>query len=224
MNRKDLSQKLFELAACAEAREWARDAKGTTAQMYANCRRGDWLLWLAAKAGVDRKVVTLAACAVARTALKHVPEGELRPLQAIEAAEAWARGEPGATLEKVQEAANSASNAYYAAYAAAHATAAAASNAAFAAIAASDAAYCASNAYYAANASYYAASYASNTASNASNAAIAAIAASDAAEASYKGAKSRSLAQSAKIVRKFITWKMMVQVMKSELDNLKRKV
>jgi hypothetical protein len=157
LTRKDLSQKLIELDACAEAREWARTAKGTTAQLYARCKRGDWLLWLAATAGVDRRVVTLAACAVARSTLKHVPAGELRPLRAIEAAEAWARGVEGASLEKVQEAAYAASNASSAAYAAS-----------------------------------YAASY-----------------------AAYSAEKSASLAQSAAIVRQFITWKMMVQAMKS---------
>lgn len=47
-----------------------------------------------------------AACARARLLLVDVPEGELRPLRAIEAGEAWARGE--ATLSAVREAADSA--------------------------------------------------------------------------------------------------------------------
>jgi len=62
------------------------------------------MLWLAAEAGIDRKLLVSASCLVARQALKHVPAGETRPLKAIETAEAWTRG--GATLEEVNAAAS----------------------------------------------------------------------------------------------------------------------
>ncbi len=46
---------------------------------------------------MDRKIVAIVACDCARTALKFVPAGEMRPLKCIETVEAWARGE--ATIE-----------------------------------------------------------------------------------------------------------------------------
>jgi len=62
------------------------------------------MLWLAGKlcrTMPQRKKLTLAACACARTALKYVPKGDKRPLVAIQTAERWARGVPGVTLENV---------------------------------------------------------------------------------------------------------------------------
>jgi len=121
---------LIEFRACGEAKEWVGDK--TLEEAWETCERTDWMLWLAAKAEVDRKTVVLAACAVARTALQYVKPGELRPLNAIETAEAWTRGET--TLEEVRRAA-------YAASYAAVSDAAAASYAAAAASYAADAAY-----------------------------------------------------------------------------------
>jgi hypothetical protein len=151
------------------------------------------MLWLAAKAGVERKIVVLAACAVARTALKHVKPGELRPLKAIETAEAWTRGE--ATLEEVRRAAAAANAAAYAA--AANAAAYAAANAA---------AYAAANAANAANAADYAAYAAAYAAANAAAANAAA----------YADARVSSLTQSCKIVRATIT----IEIVKSAIDEL----
>jgi len=99
--KTELQQHLDKLRACQEAREWAGER--TPQQAWDECERADWLLWWSAKAGADRKEVVLAACACASTALKYVKEGELRPLKAIETAEAWVRGE--ATLEEVRAAA-----------------------------------------------------------------------------------------------------------------------
>lgn len=45
----------------------------------------------------DIRGLTKASCACARKALRFIPRGDLRPLRAIQTAEAWARGE--ATLE-----------------------------------------------------------------------------------------------------------------------------
>ena len=98
---------LIEFRACGEAKEWVGDK--TLEEAWETCERTDWMLWLAAKAEVDRKTVVLAACAVARTALQYVKPGELRPLNAIETAEAWTRGET--TLEEVRRAAYAAAGA-----------------------------------------------------------------------------------------------------------------
>jgi hypothetical protein len=120
---------LISLGACSEAVKWA--GRKTPKRAWETCKRGDWLLWFAAKVGVDRKLVVLAACGCARTALNRVPKGEERPRIAIETAEAWTRGE--ATLEQVTHSAayaasaSAADAAYayaaYAAYAAAYAAA-----------------------------------------------------------------------------------------------------
>jgi hypothetical protein len=72
--------------------------------------------------------------------LKYAPEGEKRPLHAIELTERWGRGEPGVTLEQVRQAAA------YAAYAAAYAYADAAAHADADADAAAAAAYAAADA------------------------------------------------------------------------------
>ena len=150
--RADSIQPLLErLDACGDARKWARQR--TLAEAWSECPRGDWLLWLAGRLGIDRRVLVAATCAVVRPALRYVPAGEDRPRLAIEAAEAGARGEEGVTLERVRWAAadayDAAADAYdaaayateaaaYAAYAAAYATEAAAYAADAAAEAASD--------------------------------------------------------------------------------------
>jgi hypothetical protein len=118
--------------ACRDACIWAA-GRAVAEDSWLACERGDWLLWIAARLGVDRRLVVLAACDCARLALPRIPDGEHRPRLAIEAAERWARGE--ATIEEVRAAA-SAADAYatYATYAAS-----ATSYAAYAAYAADDA-------------------------------------------------------------------------------------
>jgi len=106
---------LTELGACLEAVKWAR--RKTPERAWEMCKRGDWLLWIAGRLGVDRKLFVLVACACARTSLKFVLKGEDRPRIAIETAEAWTRDE--ATIEQVQEttAAAHAAHAVHAAHA-----------------------------------------------------------------------------------------------------------
>ena len=74
----------------AEARGWSTAREWPEA--WEPCEDARWMLHAAASVGVDRRLVVLAACACARTSLRYVPEGEARPLRAIETAEAWARG------------------------------------------------------------------------------------------------------------------------------------
>ena len=86
------------------------------------CPNAKWSLYAAATAGVDRRLVVLAACACARTELPYLAREQEMSRLAIETAEAWARGE--ATVEEVHaasvapasaSAASAASAAYYAA-------------------------------------------------------------------------------------------------------------
>ena len=110
---QDVQQFALARRACSEARKWlATQADPATA--WETCERPDWMLWLAARRGVDRKTMVRIACACARTSLRFVPDGETRPLKAIEAAEAWCNDR--ATVQKVRSAA--AADAYAAADAA----------------------------------------------------------------------------------------------------------
>lgn len=118
-----IQEHLDALGSCGDERAWIATQK-TRKQAWEMCARGDWMLWYCAKVGVDRKLVVRAACLCAREVLVHVPKDELRPLKAIETAEAWCRG--SATIEQVRAAAYAA----YAAYAAADAARAAAAYAA----------------------------------------------------------------------------------------------
>ena len=161
---KSFASQLKRLNACSEAREWVGKKSLKTA--WRQCENGDWMLWLAGELGVDRRLLVLAACDCARTALKHVPKGEDRPLKAIEVAEAWTRGE--ANLDQVRAAARAAANAANAASAAAYAAASAASAAYAAAYTAATSA-----AAYAANAAYAAAYAAADTAAWAASASAA---------------------------------------------------
>ncbi len=82
-----------DATAWAKARPWL--------EAWETCEDARWMLHAAAKVGVDRRLVVRAACACARTVLDRIPVGEERPRRAIEAAEAWTRGE--ATADAVQQ-------------------------------------------------------------------------------------------------------------------------
>ena len=119
---------LRKLYPCGEALGWC-ETQESAQSAWLNCERGDWMLWLVGKlAGPpesdSRKALVLTACECARLALPYVRKGETRPLKAIEAAEAYARGDAEVTLQDVRAAAAAAADAAYAAaYAAADADA-----------------------------------------------------------------------------------------------------
>jgi hypothetical protein len=83
--------RILALYPCTEAREWLATVPDdwTAEQAWCECKRGDWMLWIAGRLGVDRVVLVRVACAVARSVLHLVPPGEERPRLALEAAEAW---------------------------------------------------------------------------------------------------------------------------------------
>ena len=123
---------LDSLFACPDALEWLREQRHPTlATAWAECERGDWMLWLAGRLagpqGSDaRRPLTLAACECARLSLPRweaLHANDRRPHVAIETAEAWARGGDGApSLDEVRRAAY-ATYAYASAYACASACA-----------------------------------------------------------------------------------------------------
>ena len=146
MTRK-ITDMLDDLGACEESLDWLKEKKPSNVyQAWRSCPRGDWLLWFAAKIGVDRRLVVAAACEIARDALP-IFEGKYpddnRPRKAIETAEEWCKGK--ATQEQVRMAAAAATAAAWAAADAADAADAAA-DAAEAADAAADAADAAADA------------------------------------------------------------------------------
>ena len=184
---------LEKLDACEEAIEWAGDK--SPKKVWDTCERGDWMLWLACRLDVDRKLLVKAACACARQALVRVPAGEKRPRIAIETAEQWT--EDMATLREVSRATVAAYTAAHEAYTAAHeAYVADAARAAYAA------------------SSCYAAAHAANSVSYANDASAVPITVANNAHAYFTvdAARSKSLAASADIVRGIINCKVVTKL------------
>ncbi len=175
---------LEKLNACGKAVVWAEQFNSTQ-KAWGNCERGDRMLWLLGKQSgppesKSRKRLVLTVCKCARLALKHIPEGEERPLKAIQVAENYAKGIKGVTLQDVRNAADAAAAAATYVDAATYAT-----------DAASYAAYTATHAA------------ATNIAAYAATAAGAAYTAAYAATAAYTaGARTKTLKKCAEIVRK----------------------
>ena len=123
-------QQLIEMDACQDTIDWVEDR--TIQQAWTDCQRGDWMLSLLEtmkkeEGWLDEKEILLLGCWCARRALKYVPEGETRPLKAIEAKEKWAKGEitreeMDAAKAAARSAARSVANAAYAAANATNAT------------------------------------------------------------------------------------------------------
>lgn len=105
---------LENMHACEDAVEWASE-QSSLRQAWRVCKRGDWMLWYAARVGMDHKRLVWVACQCARLALKHVPDGEERPRKAIELAERWASGER-VTSSQLRRTACAAHAAYVGAY------------------------------------------------------------------------------------------------------------
>jgi hypothetical protein len=81
---------LKRLGACRKGLEWAAHHDDLLDAWWA-CPRGDWLLWLAVKLGLERRIVVFAACEVARLALPFTDDE--RPRTAIILAEQLASGD-----------------------------------------------------------------------------------------------------------------------------------
>ena len=159
---------------CSEAVAY-RSVYASFEDAWNNCHRGDWMLWIAQKVGVDIKILTKAKALCALT-VRHLMKDE-RSIKACEVALKFADGE--ATSEELSAAYTNAAAAYAAAYA----------------YAAAAYAYAAAAAYT--NAAANAAANAANAAANAANAAA------DAAAYAYAGEKSKK--QTADICREVLT-------------------
>jgi hypothetical protein len=130
MTRPHWSVTLARTNACVGAVEWALTQPSLKAA-WANCERGDWMLWLAARLSrrgtLARKSVVRAACGCALLVLDRFEKahpGDIGPRKAIETALAYCDGKT--TLDEVRNAADAAADdaaaaTYAAAYAAARA-------------------------------------------------------------------------------------------------------
>jgi len=85
-------QWLEERGAHRDVVTWARPFGERWEEAWNTCPRGDWLLGIAARAGIERKLIVSAACACARFAFDYLPESETRPGAAVDAVERWLDG------------------------------------------------------------------------------------------------------------------------------------
>ena len=142
-----LSTWMSSVGACSEAMEWV--GARTPRRAWAECKRGDWMLWALAKTALDRREVVRLCCDVALSVLP-LTDDPRAAAAAIDAAEGWCAGE--VSIDEVRKATNVAAT-NVAAVAATNVAAAAATNVAAAYAAAADAAAYAA-AYAATNAAW----------------------------------------------------------------------
>ena len=172
-------EQVLALIPCEGMVEWLQD-KEDMQGAWESCDRGDWLLWLAGRAGLDQKKLVRAAIECAVPVLQYIPIEEQRPSEALKVVLRWCKGR--STSEEVINASYAVSDA---AYATAHDT-----------TYASDAAYAIANATaiiisaasHAANAAAYTAIYAAYTADDVGD------------------GLGKSLQDSANTVRQYISW------------------
>ena len=124
-----LKRQLKALGACTDAVEWVADRDLLTA--WAECERGDWMLWLVGRmqgkeGWPNRQAIVLVACDCAELVLpiyeKRYPNDD-RVRNCIAVTRQWASGE--ASIDDVRTARNAAAYAAAATDAAAYAAAAA---------------------------------------------------------------------------------------------------
>jgi hypothetical protein len=110
----DTTLEIAKFKPCEDALAY-RATHSTFAEAWQHCPRGDWMLWIATKAGVDKRTLTLAKALCAKTVI-HLMRDE-RSRKAVEVAEAYGCGK--ATDEELSAAAAAAADAAHAAHAAA---------------------------------------------------------------------------------------------------------
>ena len=138
--------KLEKLHACQDAIAWVK-SQNNPIKAWQNCKRGDWMLWLAKKLNVDDKKLTIAKAMCAKQ-VEHLMKDQ-RSKDALQACFDYVNGK--ITREQLNAAAGAAADAAAGAAYAAAGAADAAAGAAYAAVGAADAAaYAAAGAAYAA--------------------------------------------------------------------------
>lgn len=131
-DKQDMEIKKYD--PCSEAVDF-REGFDTFQDAWENCPRGDWMLWIAQRVGVNKRKLTLAKALCAET-VKHLMKDN-RSLNALKVAKRY--GRYGASDEELISAYAAAYTAHTDAYAAAAAAAdVAADVAAYAAAAAAE--------------------------------------------------------------------------------------
>lgn len=103
-----MKELLTYMNACTEAIKWVGDRDLQKA--WEECERGDWMLWLAGRSGINLRTLTLAKARCAKLVI-HLMEDE-RSRKAVEVAEKFGLGQ--ATCEELDEARDNAADAAYA--------------------------------------------------------------------------------------------------------------
>jgi hypothetical protein len=111
MNAEVFQKLLRELRACSEAVKWAEGK--SLAEVWEQCERADWLLWLCVKMMGEKgwpthEEIVLVTCDIVETSLHFFEEkypDDKRPRQAIEASRAWANCNPKDKKKKLAAAA-----------------------------------------------------------------------------------------------------------------------
>ncbi len=104
-----LQQQLNLIGTCRDGCVWASKYKQPLVAWRA-CDRGDWLLWLAVKLGVNRADVVLAASECAMLVLDYMMDERSR--RGLNLATQWAGGNPQPSLEMLRDAAPPAYDAF----------------------------------------------------------------------------------------------------------------
>jgi hypothetical protein len=87
MNAREFAELLMDVEACAQARDWAEGR--TPSRAWAECQRGDWMIWFAARMGVDGRLVTDTLCDVIVWAMEVEPMGDPRLTRPIDGLRRW---------------------------------------------------------------------------------------------------------------------------------------
>jgi hypothetical protein len=87
---------LESINACNSGAKWA-DSQSSYREAWDKCERGDWMLWIAKKQGVDLRVLTRAKVECAKV-VEHLIKDE-RSINALRVAERFADGD--ATREEL---------------------------------------------------------------------------------------------------------------------------
>jgi hypothetical protein len=94
------TKRLQKFSPCHIAKEWMKTQKNAT-EAWKNCKRGDWMLWLAKKLNVDDKKLTMAKAMCAKQ-VEHLMKDQ-RSKDALQACFDYVNGK--ITREKLNAAA-----------------------------------------------------------------------------------------------------------------------
>lgn len=102
-DRSEVLSWLIAAGAQRDVVDWCRAHASTWGQLWSECPRGDWLLGIAARAGVERERVVNAAITCVPVLEPYLPENEPAIERALRCAQAFADGESTQRLDVASE-------------------------------------------------------------------------------------------------------------------------